>query len=177
MLVSKHAVFLEKEFLLEASGSKIELGEVLVSQMKVDQLTCPDPISHTDEIMGESIETQTPRRSIRVRTVPKRYEFLVDQHNNMTMIEDNEPTSYDEVLKSSESELWLKAMKSEMDSMYTNQVWNLVDPPEGIKPIGCKWVFKKKTDMKGNVITYKARLWRKVIVKDKELTLMKHFLP
>ena len=41
--------------------------------------------------------------------------------------------------------------------MYTNQVWTLVDPPEGIKPIGCKWVFKKKTDMEGNVITYKVR--------------------
>ena len=44
-------------------------------------------------------------------------------------------------------------MKSEMDSMYTNQVWTLVDPP-----IGCKWIFKKKTNMEGNVITYKARL-------------------
>ena len=49
-------------------------------------------------------------------------------------------------------------MKSEMNSMYDNQDWNLVDPPEGIKPIGCKWVFKKKTDIEGNVITYKARL-------------------
>ena len=45
-----------------------------------------------------------------------------------------------------------------MDSMYTNQVWTLIDPPEGIKPIGCKWIFKKKTDMEGIVITYKARL-------------------
>ncbi len=42
--------------------------------------------------------------------------------------------------------------------MYENQVWTLVDPPEGIKPIGCKWVFKKKTDMDGNVQTYKGRL-------------------
>ena len=32
-------------------------------------------------------------------------------------------------------EHWTKAMESEMDSMYTNQVWNLVDKPEGIKPI------------------------------------------
>ena len=29
-----------------------------------------------------------------------------------------------------------KAMESEIESMYTNQVWNLVDPPEGLKPIG-----------------------------------------
>ena len=38
----------------------------------------------------------------------------------MTVVENNEPVNYDEVLKSSESELWLKAMKSEMDSMYEN---------------------------------------------------------
>ena len=43
-------------------------------------------------------------------------------------------------------------MKSEMDSMYTNQVWILVDTPEGIKPIGCKWVFKKKIYMVGNIL-------------------------
>ena len=34
---------------------------------------------------------------------------------------------------------------------YTNQVWDLVDPPEGIKPNGSKRGFKKKTNMKGNV--------------------------
>ena len=45
-----------------------------------------------------------------------------------------------------------------MDSMYTNQVWTLVDPPKGIKPIGCKWIFKKNTDMEGDVITYKAKI-------------------
>ena len=49
-------------------------------------------------------------------------------------------------------------MNSEMDSMYENQVWTLVDPPEGVIPIGCKWVFKRKADMEGNLTTYKARL-------------------
>ena len=44
----------------------------------------------------------------------------------MTIVESNEFVSYDEILKSSESELWLKAMESEMDSMYINQVWNLI---------------------------------------------------
>ncbi|KAK8585371.1 hypothetical protein V6N13_076245 [Hibiscus sabdariffa] len=49
-------------------------------------------------------------------------------------------------------------MRSEIDSMSENQVWTLVEPPKGVKPIGCKWVFKKKTDMDGNVQTYKGRL-------------------
>ena len=49
-------------------------------------------------------------------------------------------------------------MISEMESMSTNEVWDLVDAPEGINPIGCKWVFKRKIGADGNVETYKARL-------------------
>ena len=49
-------------------------------------------------------------------------------------------------------------MKSEIDSMYQNQVCDLVDAPEGITPIGCKWIYKRKTDVEGNIQTYKARL-------------------
>ena len=49
-------------------------------------------------------------------------------------------------------------MKSEMESMKVNDVWTLVDPPEGVKPIGCKWVFKRKRDADGKVETYKAYL-------------------
>ncbi|KAK8635282.1 hypothetical protein V6N13_023159 [Hibiscus sabdariffa] len=63
-----------------------------------------------------------------------------------------------EAVSSPDSKKWLEAMRYEMDSMSNNQVWTLVEPPEGIKPIGCKWVFKKKTDMDGNVQTYKGRL-------------------
>ena len=48
-------------------------------------------------------------------------------------------------------------MKFEMDSMYTNQVLTLVDAPEGVTPIGCKWIFKKKIGVDGQVETYKAR--------------------
>ena len=66
--------------------------------------------------------------------------------------------TYKEAMLDIDSDKWLKAMKSKMDSMYTNQVWNLVEPFERIKPIGCKWVFKRKIDMDGKIQTYKARL-------------------
>ncbi|GJU49403.1 retrotransposon protein, putative, ty1-copia subclass [Tanacetum coccineum] len=42
--------------------------------------------------------------------------------------------------------------------MKDNQVWNLVDLPPNAKTIGIKWLFKKNTNMDGNVHTYKARL-------------------
>lgn len=49
-------------------------------------------------------------------------------------------------------------MKSEMNSVYNNQVQTLVDPPEWVNPKGCTWVFMKKTYMDDNVRTYMARL-------------------
>ena len=50
----------------------------------------------------------------------------MDQDKDVIVVESNEPTTYDDVLKSSKSELWLKAMESEMDSIYINQVENLI---------------------------------------------------
>ena len=58
VFVSKHAVFLEKKFLLnENSGSKVELDEVHDPQMDMDQPTDPKSISHGDEVIGEPMET------------------------------------------------------------------------------------------------------------------------
>ena len=62
-------------------------------------------------------------------------------------MDQDEPTTYHEAMMSPDSEKWLQAMKSEMQSMYDNQVWNLVDPPEGAKVTGCKGVHKIKHDM------------------------------
>ena len=45
-----------------------------------------------------------------------------------------------------------------MESMKVNDVWTLVDPPEGVKPIGCKWVFKRKRGADRKVKTYKVHL-------------------
>ncbi|KAL0375589.1 UNVERIFIED_CONTAM: Retrovirus-related Pol polyprotein from transposon RE2 [Sesamum calycinum] len=49
-------------------------------------------------------------------------------------------------------------MKSEMHSMGSNQVWNPVDPPKGVMPVGCKWVYKRKLGADREVTTVKARL-------------------
>ena len=73
-------------------------------------------------------------------------------------VEDIDPQTYEEAIMSIDSGKWQKAMNSEIDSMYSNKIWNLVDAPEGIVPIGCKWIFKKKIGVDGKVETYKARL-------------------
>jgi hypothetical protein len=73
-------------------------------------------------------------------------------------MENDEPMTYTEAMKGPDSNKWLEAMESKLNSMHDNQVWNLVDPIEGVRPVDCKWIFKKKLDMDGNVHIYKARL-------------------
>ncbi|KAJ0480735.1 putative RNA-directed DNA polymerase [Helianthus annuus] len=66
-----------------------------------------------------------------------------------------EPTSYHEA---SSDDKWVEAMNNEMEALYRNNTWVLVDLPKGRKPIGCKWVYKIKYKASGEVERYKARL-------------------
>ena len=62
--------------------------------------------------------------------------------------------------------------------MGDNQVWNLVDPPDGVKTIECKWIYKKKKDMAEEMFTsIKLDLSQKVFDKFKELTTMRPSRP
>jgi hypothetical protein len=49
-------------------------------------------------------------------------------------------------------------MHEELENFERNQVWELVDPPLGCKPIGTKWVWKNKEGEKGEVVRNKSRL-------------------
>ena len=43
-------------------------------------------------------------------------------------LEDEDPQTYLKAIQSGDSDKWQEAMRSEMESMYSNKVWNLVDP-------------------------------------------------
>ena len=49
--------------------------------------------------------------------------------------------------------MW-KGIKLELES---NEVCDFVEAPKGIKPISCKWIYKKK-GVDGKIETYKVRL-------------------
>ncbi|KAK8686057.1 hypothetical protein V6N13_125084 [Hibiscus sabdariffa] len=156
VFVARTGVFLEKDFLSSKEDRRnIELEEV---QQQQDTEPEVERFSQTVEENLTDLETRPLRRSTRERHEPERYGFLVTTHGDVILVDHDEPKTYQEAVSSPDSEKWLEAMRSEMDSMSDNQVWTLVEPPEGIKPIGCKWVFKKKTDMDGNLQTYKGRL-------------------
>ncbi|GJV15879.1 putative ribonuclease H-like domain-containing protein [Tanacetum coccineum] len=53
---------------------------------------------------------------------------------------------------------WIEAMQEELLQFKLQEVWTLVDLPNGKRAIGTKWVFRNKKDERGIVIKNKARL-------------------
>ena len=80
LFVSKHVVFLEKEFLLkEDSGSKVELSEVQDALIDASHLAKPEAVIHDDELTTDSSKTQAICRTSRIRPIPGRYGFLINK--------------------------------------------------------------------------------------------------
>ena len=71
---------------------------------------------------------------------------------------DDTPSSISEAYASEDADYWKKAVPGEMDSILVNETWEITDRPYGCKPIGCKWVFKKKLRPDDTTEKYKARL-------------------
>jgi hypothetical protein len=61
-------------------------------------------------------------------------------------------------LSSRDADFWKEAVNDEMDSILSNNTWVLVDLPLGSKPIGGKWVFRRKFNSDRSIQTLKARL-------------------
>ena len=101
----------------------------------------------------------TSRRSTRVRksTIPSDYIIYLQEFDYNIGIE-NDPEMFSQAMSCKESNLWYDVMKDEINSVVSNEVWNLVELLDGEKSIGCKWVFKTKNDSLGNIERYKARL-------------------
>jgi Reverse transcriptase (RNA-dependent DNA polymerase) len=128
----------------------------------------PELSSHDDEnvvqdtppqdVMEEASESHALRRSSRSSHPHERWLRL----HQGSACDAEDPLTYMEAMARPDSVEWLGAMRSEIQSMYDNQVWNLVDLPEGAHSIENKWVFKRKLDVDGNLTTFKARLVMKV---------------
>ena len=81
------------------------------------------------------------------------YSFTIFQKNLIFLwfYTEHDPEMFSQAVSSKDSNLWYEAMKAEMDSMESNLVWDLLELPIGVKSIGCKWVFKIKRDLLGNL--------------------------
>jgi hypothetical protein len=72
-----------------------------------------------------------------------------------------DPTSLDEAMNMKDRLLWWQATLKEYNTMIDRKVWQLVkedEVPKNEKLISMRWVYNRKRDENGNVISYKARL-------------------
>ena len=61
--------------------------------------------------------------------------------------------------------------------MANNNVWELVEPIEYCKSIGCKWAFKTKNDSKERIEHFRARLVANGFTQREKIDYIKTFSP
>ncbi|CAK5267338.1 unnamed protein product [Mycena citricolor] len=76
----------------------------------------------------------------------------------LSAVASGNPRSFFEASKREDGPLWRAAAASEIDSLLSNCTWDVVDLPQGVKPIRSQWVFVIKHKSDGTVERYKARL-------------------
>ena len=115
-------------------------------------------------ITAQDVKIQGPKRQKTTMSKTKqnnsdrKANFHSNDKTQTTEKNYQEPANYEEAMVGPDSNKWLEAMKSEIGSMYENEVWTLTDLPVERRAIENKWIFKRKTDADGNVTIYKARL-------------------
>ena len=108
---------------------------------------------------GETQEREEPRHSNREKRGVPPLRFIEAYLASAADVgADQNPQSVQEALQGEHKEEWQQAMNSEMASLRENGVYELVDRPKGKKVVKSKWVFRVKTNEKGEIEKYKARV-------------------
>ncbi|GAU36464.1 hypothetical protein TSUD_166300 [Trifolium subterraneum] len=105
---------------------------------------------------SDELTPRTRRPSSYLRVTNQEQENETDAMQNLALLSFKEdPDSYEEAVK---HEVWKKAMESEIEAIKKNDTWELTDLPQGVKPIGVKWIYKTKYNKDGNIDKHKAKL-------------------
>ena len=76
--------------------------------------------------------------------LPSQYGHEGEVQFPVSVTNQDDPLTYRDAMDDSDKYKWQDAMNQEIESMYSNSVKELVDQPEDVRPIGCKWIFKRK---------------------------------
>lgn len=112
-----------------------------------------------------------PRKSKRARTAKD----FGDDYVVYSL--ESDPNTLKEALTSPDADLWQEAINDEMDSLTSNETWELVDLPHGSRPIGCRWILKRKLRPDGTVEKFKARLVAKGYVQKENVDFFDTYSP
>ncbi|GJU03784.1 putative ribonuclease H-like domain-containing protein [Tanacetum coccineum] len=159
------------EFFSDEDEPEVDLGNITNSYTVP---TTPNTRIHKDHPIDNVIGDVKSSVQTRRMTKPTSEQgFLSDVYEQKThdtlntclyacFLSQIEPTSIAKALSDSS---WVEAMQEELLQFKLQQVWILVDLPNGKKAIRTKWVFRNKKDERGIVIRNKARQ-PKELIKD-----------
>ena len=162
VFVSTNAKFLENDYMNNfTSRSKVvlaEMNETVIEQPMHETKDNMDVLDTPQDITHEMTSTQVPCHSGRIVWPSIRFIGFGETYVAIPEEAESDPYTYEEAINDIDAHHWIKAMKSKLHFIYSNQVWDLVNAPNGIKPVGCKWVYKRKRGVDGKVETFKVRL-------------------
>jgi transposase InsO family protein len=135
--------------------------EVLPSKEESEKIEFDLKDDEADSTEEHGSEEEYPhtlvlRRSDRERRLLERYSPSNFHSNFSLSITNDDPRTVREVVDLEDGNIWKRAMEEEMESLDKNEAWDLVELPTGRKPIGRKWIFKKKLNAEGKVEKYKS---------------------
>ena len=157
VFASTNATFLEDDYVTNLKPhSKVVLEELRSDQIRKSPSTTDERQSQETIILIQNIMVH--RHSGRVVRLPSRYGHDEEVQFLVSVTNQDDPLTYHHAMDDSNKDKLQVAMNKEMESMYSNSVWELIDPLEDVRLIGCKWIFKRKRGIDGKVETFKARL-------------------
>ncbi|KAL9250775.1 Retrovirus-related Pol polyprotein from transposon RE2-like protein [Drosera capensis] len=119
--------------------------------------------THTqDDIIGDKNATVRTRRAINAECLASCF------------ISEIEPKIINEALNDPN---WVDAMQEELNEFKRNEVCYLTPKPKNYPVVGCKWVFRNKSDENGTVIRNKASLVTKGYSQEEGIAFDETFAP
>lgn len=73
-------------------------------------------------------------------------------------IESSDPMTVEEARARPDWPRWDEAMQKELKALEDAHTWTIIEQPEGVNVVSCKWVFHIKRNVDGEIEWYKARL-------------------
>ncbi|WCJ29450.1 Retrovirus-related Pol polyprotein from transposon TNT 1-94 [Euphorbia peplus] len=152
-------------------------GSEFLDSNENKELSIRERISGYDEYMRHVYQDREESRQTKRQRVKRRRFGIEGEALLITPSDEAEPKNVSDALSCPEKDKWKKAMEEEMDSMKVNQVWELVDLPEGRKAVKSKWVLKVKRRADNSIERYKARLVAKGFTQQEGIDYEETFSP
>jgi len=153
-----------------------EPSEYIVEMIIDERSTEDNKVEYLVKWVGYDDDTWEPRENVEDTEALEKWEQRHLEANVAKLPDDNflaidvdaniadtcdEPKTYNDAITSSEAYHWREAIRKELESIEKAGTWRYVDRnqvPLEKKPIGSRWVFKRKLNQDGTIERYKARL-------------------